>query len=225
MLDEQLRNFEKELVGFKADKKIPPLFLEPETGRWQNRFQIYVDGFWVRMQETLERSFPLFVKLVGPELWAEIGQNFIYECSRPHRNLNCIGSAFSGFLKQKSVDPVLVDIAHFEWSVIESFDSPRDVRDRSVSHQLSFDPGFRLFKQNHSIAKAWSERARSPELVEGLEYSMIYRDPSKKNVFVKIIDEAFYGLLGGAGEKLFTEPQYKDERQFLSDLGVLIKVN
>jgi hypothetical protein len=119
------RDLQQHLVGEPsaiADAIVdaPPLAVDERLG-------IYRNAYGVRLIEALDDTYPVLHAVLGDEDFAELGEEFIAAHPSVHRSIRWYGSELADFMFRCppfSEQPILSEIARFEWKLAEVFDAP-----------------------------------------------------------------------------------------------------
>lgn len=92
------------------------------------RAEVYREGYFLRLLEILEKSFPVLVKIIGQETFTSLGRQYINQ--NPSQNFNICWYArnFPNFLKEQHQHVFWVEVAEFEWalgSALDAADAPQ----------------------------------------------------------------------------------------------------
>ena len=103
---------EKEVVSDRLDARM--------------RLQIYADAYRLRLLEALETDFVALRAALGCEEFDRIGRAYIDANPSDHYSVRYFGRHLSRFLAETEPyreQPVLADIARFEWAMTDAFDA------------------------------------------------------------------------------------------------------
>ena len=123
-LRELQRAMQRELLGepsaiAQAIAETPPLAT-------QTRLGIYRNAYMARLIETLEDHYPVLHAILGDEEFEALGASFIRGIPSVHRSIRWYGRELPDFLAAQppfNEQPIFAEIARFEWSLAEAFDS------------------------------------------------------------------------------------------------------
>ncbi len=93
----------------------------------RTRLGIYADAYRLRLLEALETDFVALRALLGPEAFERLGRAYIDAHPSDHYSLRYFGRHLSGFLAQAAPyrdNPLLAEMARFEWALTDAFDAP-----------------------------------------------------------------------------------------------------
>lgn len=94
------------------------------------RLAIYADAYYIRLLEALENNFPTLRDFAGEALFEEFGQAYIAAYPSQNFSVRYFGHLLSIFLaetKPYSAQPILSDLARYEWvlgEVMDAADAP-----------------------------------------------------------------------------------------------------
>jgi hypothetical protein len=162
----QLRELQRELqhdllgetsaIG-NAIVDAPPLPAEARLG-------IYRHAYRSRLAEALDDVYPILHQVLGDETFASMAELFIETHPSIHRSIRWYGSEVGEFLAGQAPfaeQPVLAEIARFEWTLSEVFDAP-DAAPVDRSALSGIDPGawpalrFRFHPSIRRLALSWN---------------------------------------------------------------------
>jgi hypothetical protein len=92
----------------------------------QERLSIYGDGYRQRLLAALETNFPALHALLGDMAFDRLGRAYIDAHPSQHPSLRWFGRQVSKFLRQTPLyasQPILAEMAAFEWAQGEVFDA------------------------------------------------------------------------------------------------------
>lgn len=184
------------------------IFQHPPKGRVEDRLAVYRDGYWLRLKEILEKSFPATRSFFGEERWKELGIFYIAtEFKELDRNLSFIGKFFPAFLRSNGSGDFGASLAELEWKIIEcseakdeSAGNPEKLLGR-IDEESTFylNPIFSIFDSQSPIVTYWGTRE---ERASSKEFCFIFRKQFQVQVFpIGEQEHAFLGSLG-SGQKL-----------------------
>jgi hypothetical protein len=93
----------------------------------RTRLTIYADAYRLRLLEALETDFVALRALVGPEEFDRLGRAYIDAHPSDHYSLRYFGRHLSRFLARSAPyrdNPLLAELARFEWAMTDAFDAP-----------------------------------------------------------------------------------------------------
>lgn len=91
------------------------------------RLAIYADAYRLRLEEALGANYPKLRRILGDEVFRRLGLGYLREFPSRDPNIRWFGSSLAGFLDTAppwSGQPVLAEMARFEWTLTEVFDAP-----------------------------------------------------------------------------------------------------
>jgi hypothetical protein len=134
----------------------------------QTRLGVYHKGYSLRLIEILERCFPAILKQLGEEPFYKLCREYIAAYPSTHYSIALYGRYFSKFLaERKSTDPVLVELARFEWileQVIDAANAPHITFDEMASSlapedwanlRLQTHPSLTLDEYHYEVPAFW----------------------------------------------------------------------
>jgi hypothetical protein len=149
------------------------------------RVKIYRNAYGVRLRDALKDTYPVLFNILGDEVFEELGAAFIDTHPSVHRSIRWYGRELSDFLAQRppyALQPILAEIARFEWTLSEVFDAAdatpvgRDAL-RAVDPEswdqlgFSFHPSLRRLDLTWNTVPVWQAMSRDenppqPEMAE-----------------------------------------------------------
>jgi hypothetical protein len=91
-----------------------------------DRLAIYRNAYRVRLTEALDESYPVLHKVLGDELFMALGEAFIAGHPSVYRSIRWYGRELADFVAHTAPyagQPILAEIALFEWTLTEVFDA------------------------------------------------------------------------------------------------------
>jgi hypothetical protein len=135
----------------------PPLTKEVRLG-------IYRNAYLTRLVEALRDYYPVLHQILGDEDFDGLGTAFVRAHPSVHRSIRWYGREVAAFLRVAppfAEQPILAEIASFEWRLAESFDSADEgVLDRaalaSVAPAKWADLTFRFHPSVQRLTFEWN---------------------------------------------------------------------
>jgi hypothetical protein len=93
----------------------------------QERLDIYRNAYRIRLIDALDDTYSVLHKLLGDETFAALGEMFVAAHPSVHRSIRCYGSELANFMSKCPPfceQPILSEVARFEWMLAEVFDAP-----------------------------------------------------------------------------------------------------
>jgi hypothetical protein len=91
------------------------------------RLAIYRNAYRIRLIDALDDTYSGLHKLLGDETFAALGELFVAAHPSEHRSIRWFGGELADFLSQCppfAEQPILSEVARFEWTLAEVFDAP-----------------------------------------------------------------------------------------------------
>jgi hypothetical protein len=171
-----LRQLQQDLQGYllgeasaieAAIVDAPPLPVAARLG-------IYHNAYRVRLIEALDDTYSVLHAVLGDEVFAALGEEFIAAHPSVHRSIRWYGRELAEFLGQTSPyaeQPILAELALLEWTLAEVFDAadaepvPRaalSAVDASLWSELQFEfhPSLRRLHLQWNTAAVWQAMSR-----------------------------------------------------------------
>lgn len=124
----------------------------------QTRLDIYASAYRMRLGEALEQDFTALHTLLGDEQFEALCLSYIDAHPSRHYSLRYLGRHMSAFLREHDFyarQPVLAELAAFEWMMVEAFDAADS--DAVTLHDLARLPaeqwGQLLFSAHPSVQR------------------------------------------------------------------------
>jgi hypothetical protein len=141
------------------------------------RVKVYRNAYRVRLLDALKDTHPVLFKILGDEVFEGLGAAFIDAHPSVHRSIRWYGRELADFLAQRSPyadQPILAEIARFEWTLSEVFDASdavpigRDALqalDPDAWDQLGFvfHPSLRLLNLSWNTVAVWQAMSRDED--------------------------------------------------------------
>ena len=109
-----------------ADPQIKQSVTGTEKVSAQTRLDIYANAYKYRLIDALSETFPALHTLLGDDDFFQLGTAYIAQHPSQHFSLRYFGHQLSSFLaaaQEYKNQPVLAEMAHFEWQLREAFDA------------------------------------------------------------------------------------------------------
>ncbi len=174
------------------------------------RLDIYANAYRYRLIEALEETFPAVNTLLGDEAFFKLGLGYVDAHPSQHFSIRYFGQHLSYFLasdKSYREQPVLSEMAHFEWLLREAFDAAGDQRltleilqqiapENWPALQFSFHPSVYRIDLSYNVPQLWQaiEHQQEPIDIVAQEYPQawfIWRRELKTYYRSMDVDEAW----------------------------------
>ncbi len=119
------REFQRALLA--GDTRFLSRIAETPGADSARRLTVYAEAYRLRLREALEVDYPKLRTLLGPTQFAELADTYIGRHPSRHPSLRWLGRHMAALLAQTapwSAQPVLSEMAAFEWAQGEVFDAP-----------------------------------------------------------------------------------------------------
>jgi hypothetical protein len=182
-LVELQRSFQQHLL--MGDDAILESVVEAPPLPAAERVKIYRNAYRVRLLDALKDTYPVLFKILGDEVFESLGNAFIDTHPSVHRSIRWYGrelAEFSALRPPYAEQPILAEIARFEWTLSEVFDAADAVPvgrealqalDPDSWDQLGFvfHPSLRLLNLAWNTVAVWQAMSRDedppqPEITE-----------------------------------------------------------
>jgi hypothetical protein len=174
-LVELQRNFQAHLL--MGDDAILKSVVDAPPLAPAERVRVYRNAYRVRLLDALKDTYPVLFKILGDEMFENLGDAFIDAQPSVHRSIRWYGRELSDFLTQRppyTEQPILAEIARFEWTLSEVFDAAdavpvgRDALqavDPDSWDQLGFvfHPSLRLLDLSWNTVAVWQAMSRDED--------------------------------------------------------------
>ena len=144
------------------------------------RLDIYANAYRFRLVEALQETFPALHTLMGDEDFFALGHNYLNHNPSQHFSLRYFGHQLNRFLSEQSTykeQPVLAEMAQFEWLLREAFDaadietlSLENLQDISPEHwpevKFSLHPSLQRIDLNHNVPQLWQAIEQQQPAIE-----------------------------------------------------------
>jgi hypothetical protein len=148
------------------------------------RLGVYAQAYRLRLIEALEDDYVALRALLGEEPFAQMANAYIDRHPSRHYSIRYFGRFLSVFLRERepySHNPLLADLAAFEWTMTDAFDA-RDTPTATVADMAAIDPNdwpvltFSLHPSvqrltlNWNVAPLWHAADKSEPLPEAKKF-------------------------------------------------------
>lgn len=135
----------------------------------EQRLEIYAQAYRLRLLEALATDFPGLHGLLGDTQFEQLGRAYIDACPSRHKSLRWYGRDLADFLSSRDPyreQPVLAELARFEWAQGEVFDGPGEVPveldalqaiapERWADLRVKLQPGTRTLSLSWNVPAVW----------------------------------------------------------------------
>jgi len=119
------RELQRDLLG--VENAIASAIVEAPPLATEERLAIYRHAYRARLTEALDDIYPVLHGLLGDETFAAVAGMFIEAHPSVHRSIRWYGRELADFLAERAPfaeQPILSEVARFEWTLSEVFDAP-----------------------------------------------------------------------------------------------------
>ncbi|MGC1522498.1 MAG: DNA-binding domain-containing protein [Steroidobacteraceae bacterium] len=123
-LRELQRDLQSHLLG--ADPAIVDAVLDAPPLPTLERLGIYRNAYRVRLIEALDDTYPVLHAVLGDEVFAALGEEFVAAHPSVHRSIRWYGGELGEFLRRQppyAEQPIFSELALLEWTLAEVFDA------------------------------------------------------------------------------------------------------
>jgi len=174
-LAELQRNFQQHLL--MGDGAILESVVDAPPLAPAERVRIYRNAYRVRLLDALKDTYPVLFKILGDEVFENLGDSFIEAHPSVYRSIRWYGRELADFLAQRppfTEQPILSEIARFEWTLSEVFDAADalcvgrealQTVDPDSWDRLGFvfHPSLRLLDLSWNTVAAWQAMSRDAD--------------------------------------------------------------
>ncbi len=99
----------------------------PDDDYRRARLAVYFNAYRLRLSEALANDFEGLKHYLGEERFSALARDYIAATPSVYRNVRWYGGAMAGFLRadaRYAAEPVLAELAAFEWTLGLAFDAP-----------------------------------------------------------------------------------------------------
>ncbi len=171
--------------SYPSIKDLKSRFTEPLLSQLQwietkkvgdvERLDVYAEGYFSRILESLEQDFPRTKKILGKERFAKLIQDYLKSYPSQFTSIADVGSRLTEYIAEyEEVTenfPWLPDVVQFEWNWIETFYAKEPHQDLDLKIKISngkprdirfqVHPSVKLLQTEWNLTKIFSEA--SPE--------------------------------------------------------------
>ena len=124
-LRELQKRFQHHLLT--RDDAIMMAVLDAPPLRTPDRLKIYGNAYLTRLIDSLHDTYPSLHKILGDDMFMSLGEAFVDTHPSVHRSIRWYGRELENFVRllaPYSDQPILGEVARFEWTLSEVFDAP-----------------------------------------------------------------------------------------------------
>lgn len=122
------RWFQEGLIthGRQKGPAIEDVILPSKTLTASERFHVYAEMYYLRLQDCLKEDFPALRALLGHHRFDEVIHEYLHAFPSAHYSLNYLGERLPRHLaRQKKISKLAVDVARVEVAMSQVFDEAR----------------------------------------------------------------------------------------------------
>ena len=119
------RDFQDYVLGKR--RHVVSSVRSPNRAQAVARMNVYARAYEQRLVEVLRTDYPALHALAGDELFETLARAYIEAHPSRHRNARWVGERLADFLSGSDAfahQPVLAEMARFEWAIGLAFDAP-----------------------------------------------------------------------------------------------------
>lgn len=120
------RDFQAYLLAPGPDQAIERQVVNNTRGTAAKRLKVYAEAYRLRLDEALSTDYEALHTLLGDEQFHRLCLKYIDAYPSRHYSLRYFGQHMQGFLNRRepySRQPVLSELAEFEWAMVNAFDA------------------------------------------------------------------------------------------------------
>lgn len=154
----------------------------------ETRLNIYANAYRFRLIEALQDTFPALHTLLGDEEMFKLGNAYIDAWPSKHFSIRYFGHQLAHFLDQAEsykAQPVLAEMAHFEWLLRDAFDAA-DTQSMKLEElqaieapfwpdlKFTFHPSLQRLDLNYNTPQLWQaiDSGQPPIEIEKNDYPL-----------------------------------------------------
>ena len=165
------------------------------------RLEVYRNGYFVRLEQSLAHDFPITEKVLGQAQFAEYAGNYVLQHPSKSPTLRDLGRHLEDWLRESAL-PMQADLAALEWAVLYAFDGPdhtpvteqqmnRLAAEEWPNASVELAPTLTMIQLSCNAKEVWAMRAENIQLEPAaLCAAAIWRGP--KGPAVCSVDADFY---------------------------------
>ena len=156
------------------------IFLHPPGDTRDARWNIYKDGYVIRLAEAIGNDYPALQRIAGPAAFTEICRRYLAVFPPSSHDIGQAGADLAGYLSSDPVAgrlPFLPDLARFEWALAEAIVAPdvqpltwHDVAglgaERLADLPLRAVPGTATIRSRWPLADLWLTKDLPDEAID-----------------------------------------------------------
>lgn len=140
--------------------------IETEQGNALERAEIYREGYFLRLLEILEKSFPVLYKIMGKELFDKFGRNYIDTFPSNDFNICHYAHNFPNYLQQQKQNPFWTEVGEFELALAQALDQADAPQiDMTALGGLSGEDWPNLQLELHPSVAFYQFKSNTPQIV------------------------------------------------------------
>lgn len=98
---------------------IEKIILQPKGMSVDDRLEVYQDDYFLRLRDALADDYVCLLEYVGEEVFTEYAKGYLAEFPPSSYSIRDLGRDFPVFLKNFDVAPETIEIAEFEYLMLE----------------------------------------------------------------------------------------------------------
>lgn len=207
-----LKRLQEEFLKYlqEGDHAIEEAVVGTEKVGVETRLGIYSNAYRYRLLEAMQETFPALHTLLGDDRFESMGFHYIDQCPSTHFSIRYFGDGLAAFLltdKHYSQQPILAEMAAFEWTLREAFDGgnaertkPEDLAVIAFEHwaalRFSFHPTVRRLDLSWNVPQLWQaiEDGADPQVPDQYDYPigwLVWRHSLRTYYRSMDVDEAW----------------------------------
>lgn len=176
VISSPLKSLQQQMLAWlqTADPQIRQAVTGTEKVPVETRLDIYANAYKFRLIEALQDTFPALHTLLGDEDFFNLGVAYLTARPSKHFSLRYFGHQMSSFLKTTQAykeQPVLSEMAQFEWLLREAFDAAdNDIIHMDALQQIAPQSWPELRFTFHSSVSRVDLSFNIPQLWQAIEH-------------------------------------------------------
>ena len=167
--------------------------VQPSTG-----LGVYRHAYRQRLIEALQSDHETLTAALGEERFTELVRKFIEAYPSQYFSLRYFGDKLPVFMREQAMEPIHIDLARFERTLLDAFDAPEVPSRLAVDAltgleaeqwpqlQVCFHPSVRGLEFNTNAMEWWHARKAErawPEAKDIKGFALIYRNSERLTEF------------------------------------------
>lgn len=170
------------------DQRIANMVVESKEMTAEDRLTVYYRDYYLRLLHALQDDYAGFYRRVGDERFDVMVRDYLDAYPPKSFTIREIGRDFPTFLKEKGVEPEWVELAEFEWTMMESlFSADLEVLTMETLSKIPPDDWSSMILHLHPSFRKRSDAYNTLELWKALD--------NKKQIESKLLDASVCNVI------------------------------